>query len=220
MATLFYDAFSGSGSLLGRQADIGGAWKNMYQLDVAPAGAIAGGTLRCTQAPGFVNGAAQDTFGSEGGFTLEAGVTLSPLPAPPDQEQQIATVALTVESADDDPVRVSFGMRPAAPWYVSMTYVSGLSVSWAVPAMGFGPHIISVTLDRDGRAVVRAGSHYSTLSGVGSGGFVEARPLVNLYTGEYDSEPVLDYLLFTADGGGVAPTPPAWWRNTKNVTVE
>ena len=220
MTTLFYDGFSGSGSLVGRQAEVGGAWKNLYQIDQAPAGVIAGGALRCTQAPGFVTGAAADTFGSEWGFTLEAGITLLPLIPPPDEEQQIATVALTVVTSDEDSVRVSFGMRPSAPWYVSMRYVSGLYVSWAVPAMGFGPHIISVTLGRDGRAVVRAGDHYSTLSGVGAGGFVEAGPWVNMYTGAYESQPALDYILFTDYGGGVIPTPPAWWRNTKNATLE
>ncbi len=232
MTTLFYDGFSGSGSLVDRISDSGLWWKNQYVSDPTSAGVISGGLLRLVDPRSNVVGDTQDSFVTDDGYTVTAGVYITPPigpdPAPNPEEDPAeggsATLVLTLgRRFTDEWVTASLHIQQYSDSF-AYVYAPGLQpVYIPIAAVGVGYHTLRVTVRNDGSFVTYVDGyavHDSPGRGVGVLSYTKMG--FSMLEGRYGLSLALDYVHLTDDGqadDGQAVVQ-SWWRNAKNATLE
>ena len=212
MATLFYDGFSGSGSLVDRLSDSGLWWENQYVSDPTSAGVISEGLLRLVSGGDAVVGDTQDSFVTNDGYTVTAGVYVTP----PNWGSWLSLRLGRMYAGEY--VTASMRIYPDGG-STAYVYAPGLQpVYIPIPAVRDGFHTLRVTVRNDGSFVTYVDGyavHDSPGRGVGVLSYTEMG--FTMGGGEYPSSVALDYVQLTDDGQAEVQS---WWRNTKNAMLE
>ena len=223
MATLFYDGFSGSGSLVDRISDSGLWWENQYASDPTSAGVISEGLLRLVDPRSYVGGDTQDDFATDDGYTVTAGVYITPPIGPdPGEDPEEAGVTLSLRLgriSTDEWVRASLHIAQNSGSSFAYVYAPGLQPVWIpIAAVGVGYHTLRVTVRNDGSFVTYVDG-YAVHDSPGRGVEVLDYTKIGFTIGEvrYGLSLALDYIQLTDDGQTEVQS---WWRNIKNSTLE
>lgn len=223
MATLFYDGFSGSGSLAGRISDNGLWWKNQYVSDPTSAGVISEGLLRMVAPFAAVVGDTQSSFATNDGYTVTAGVYITPPIGPnPGEDPEEAGVTLSLRlgrTSTDEWVTAHLHIAQNSGSSFAYVYAPGLQpVYIPISAVGVGFHTLRVTMRNDGSFVTYVDG-YAVHDSPGRGVGVLDYTKLGFTIGEvrYGLSLALDYIQLTDDGQAEVQS---WWRNIKNSTLE